>query len=826
MTDSRAKSTIGALSPSRRHMEHVTVYTALSVPAAASHPTISCLQWTEDGQLLFATKAAVYILTPDLGVGYGSPAVSKGSRHRDGGPYSNAHGWFRTILEPDRRTFHHWPNDSQEWDSLVTGSLDISIKSIAASPSFLTAEAGCVLAIISTNLELSLWCSLKDQLAGQWVQLQDATPFLKSLAVMKEDSHLQQTLQAQVLCSSWSRQPDLGGAPSVICDNSLLALGNKAGSVLLLRFTDEHETGRHLEHVRTVDICEQWITHLTWLPWTRIGPNQSEAFLVYGASDGSVGLVKVTRAHRAGSNDASYPGTLIPTTDVALLKSSICDFEDRDITGLACIGLPNTRPVVVILRPGVVQLWKETHTNNLWSGLRSFALRRQCILRGSSALYPTSGLLYAPKHDAIVLSLFDGSFHAIYGISTSPAVDALQDSQPSLGLSSSDLSSMSRTVFLQTEGGTVPHAEMNRISGMTSFGDFPTVAWTHEKSTPSDFSYKHEAKHNSTLVVARLGDDESDDDVLKMVTKIISEAKAFSGIAPIYALYPLLFCLGRDGVLTRLHSRLLLDLRSSVEDGSAAITTAPLPSNPSSDNHQWFCESITNHLFGSDSLLQLRLKLATADFCWRSATGKDVQGEFGALAQVLLSAISHRVLRALVRHVDLVAHSLTQDDTPFVLRVVIQCMLPGAPPELSAEAQNLANKITASYPTGSDAPGSLQEKCPACGVEVPLDDITTAVCSNKHRWARCSITSFILSTTKVRTCLGCRRKAFLPPVQLRNQEEGEQDQMMDVDASGDSAAEAPGSERLSPAECGWVVKELLKAVRRCLFCGNRFVTLI
>lgn len=43
-------------------LEHITVYTTSSVTATASHPTINALQWTEDGQLLFLTKTAVYIL--------------------------------------------------------------------------------------------------------------------------------------------------------------------------------------------------------------------------------------------------------------------------------------------------------------------------------------------------------------------------------------------------------------------------------------------------------------------------------------------------------------------------------------------------------------------------------------------------------------------------------------------------------------------------------------------------------------------------------------------------------------------------------------------
>ena len=78
-------------------------------------------------------------------------------------------------------------NLGPDWDSLVTGSLDVFIKSVVASPSFLSADTGygysiipsttpylghsCVLAVVNTNLEISLWCSAKNQLAGQWVKV-------------------------------------------------------------------------------------------------------------------------------------------------------------------------------------------------------------------------------------------------------------------------------------------------------------------------------------------------------------------------------------------------------------------------------------------------------------------------------------------------------------------------------------------------------------------------------------------------------------------------------------------------------------------------------
>jgi general transcription factor 3C protein 4 len=154
------------------------------------------------------------------------------------------------------------------------------------------------------------------------------------------------------------------------------------------------------------------------------------------------------------------------------------------------------------------------------------------------------------------------------------------------------------------------------------------------------------------------------------------------------------------------------------------------------------------------------------------------------------------------------------------MRMVVQSLLPGSPPDLSAEGDHLSAITQAALSV--PAVNTFNELCPACQVEVPLQDITTAACSNGHTWgkscltatllcaypslaARCSITTFILSTPLVRTCIGCSRKAFLPL----------------------STPNAPVDQNwLPPAARGWVVEELLEAVNRCLFCNNSFVNLL
>ena len=84
----------------------------------------------------------------------------------------------------------------------------------------------------------------------------------------------------------------------------------------------------------------------------------------------------------------------------------------------------------------------------------------------------------------------------------------------------------------------------------------------------------------------------------------------------------------------------------------------------------------------------------------------------------------------------------------------------------------------------------------------------------------------------VQTCVGCARKAFLPATRsLYQQDRGEEqtrgegvsERALNENARtvGESGIEKPGM-----SEKGWIVRELLKAVRRCLFCGNNFAILI
>lgn len=88
--------------------------------------------------------------------------------------------------------------------------------------------------------------------------------------------------------------------------------------------------------------------------------------------------------------------------------------------------------------------------------------------------------------------------------------------------------------------------------------------------------------------------------------------------------------------------------------------------------------------------------------------------------------------------------------------MVVQSLLPGTPPSLSAMAQELSTLVSTSVPElaaeTQDPSMGLQENCPACGARVPLEDITSAVCPNGHTWCSSSSPNILESIYQLINC--------------------------------------------------------------------------
>lgn len=254
----------------------------------------------------------------------------------------------------------------------------------------------------------------------------------------------------------------------------------------------------------------------------------SRASLTLFAPDHDVSLSVQEYDVRASGDD----GRAITGLRWANIRGRSVSFSSRsifcrtNITDLTLI----VQPILIIHKPGVLHLWSAPSVANTWSGSKAFVLRTQRRSVGSSALSPCSGICYVPSRDMAVVSLSDGSFHVVHKLSTSPTPDP----PPSEPIQSEILSAASRSVFVRAEPEKVSLQDVDRINGMVTYDGCSTFMWTYEYVTfalsiarpricsschsratrPTDFSYKHDAKHVSTFVVAPLWEEDNDERVL------------------------------------------------------------------------------------------------------------------------------------------------------------------------------------------------------------------------------------------------------------------------------------------------------------------------
>lgn len=623
-------------------------------------------------------------------------------------------------------------------------------------------------------------------------------------------------LQAQVVCIEWTTQANFGILPAPWLNGSLLILGTRAGTLTFLR----SRNGELPEQVASLSVADIWITHLAFSTWNLVQSGWCEGYLAYGTSDGSIGLVKISQTLLEEDCFSFVPEYIIKLDLDHQRSQMVYDSQNlAGITALRWINIAGRNPILVTSNPGLIKLWSPPSnkfpTTDGWTGYRSLLIKSQKISVDSSAFHHVTGILYLENQDALVITLFDGSFHVIRDLSRDPQWASISDIQShddevDYGtLTSENLSKVSRTLFVKAEKGNVDRRDMVRINGVAPYDDASCFSWMYESSRPSDFSYKHDAKHSNMLIVARMWDEHNDELYLYKLSRLLNTVKTSSGLGPLHILRPFLLQLRDPVELDRLRERFLEVLKPRFpEDDSLKVQITSWEGDITPEVRVKFRVGLSTNLFGSDDLLSLRMRLSLADVSWKLTSNEKKQMECGLIAQDLLNTISHRVLRTIIRHIVAIVKTLTYNEMPFVSRMVVQSLLPGSPLDLTEEGRNLSNLVqhlvgTPGPPTENSAPfniaSQLNEICPACGVQVPLQDITTAVCDNGHNWARCSVTTFILSTPWVRTCVGCSRKAFLPP---------------------------SAHKELPTIAQAWVVEELLEAVHRCLFCNNGFVSVL
>lgn len=783
-------------------MARVLVLSSLSLTGISAIPSLSCVQWSDDGQLLLQTRNALYIMSPEMGISLGTltSAIRQTPDARNGQGGSRLFRWRKTVISQRGGCTHQWPVDCQDFAAVSLGSIDPVLRRVAASPSNVTADAGCLLAVLNSNMELAIWGPVKNRLIGEWTQLLDITAEMRARYAENDKLSLVHVLQVQSTCIEWSSQADFGLSPAPQIDGSLLAVGNRAGSVSFIRLSVNVDGTYESRPVANITLSDRWLTHVAWSSWRLSESLKCEAFVACGVGDGSIVLVKVVQDVRPIPAAAGFfPNyELQATFEVLDIRPS--DSNGRGITGMHWVDV-GSNPVLVFFTAGFVHLYSHVNSDEIWSGGRAIPLHTTSLAVSSSTLCPPSGVTYVPSDDILVVSLTEGSFHVIYSLSTEPT-DVPPSSKTTC--TSTEMSRACRLACSEVEAETLSWKDVNRIHGFASYDYRGTYVWLHEICQPADFSYKHDAKHVSMLVVAHLQEEPGDDELVGYIQHRIRSSKAYTGQTPVALLRPDFLHLRESKKLSRILPDIIRVLDSTSPGDVVQFEVADYEGELSADIRNEFMKSLSTHLFGWDSLFRQRALLVLGEFCKTVLAEQLSTQSLATACSHIVSRIWCHVLHALIRHMRGIFRLVTAADVPFLLKLTWNSTLPSMPTTLVQQAEDLKRLIRTVVPheACSDQQG-LSDLCPACHTRITIEDISTAACPNGHVWSRCSITSFVLATPVVRTCIGCHRKAFLPPSQMTDP-------------------------RWLPVEVrdSWLVADLLEAVRRCLYCGNTFVTLV
>ncbi|KAG8757302.1 hypothetical protein FRC12_010345, partial [Ceratobasidium sp. 428] len=188
------------------------------------------LQLLPVAQYIFYCEAVLdlYILfkqTPD----FNSKSESKSSS--EVAPSRDAFSWSKTAIH-DAEKARVWTDSNNEWCTITLGCLEPVWQSVTWSPSGLNKLGGCLLAVLTNNMEVSVWGPSKNPFTGEWSKLQNVTEDQIASFPAGESMSSKDVMQFQTCAIAWSSSfSEAASHLPATTNSSLLALGNRSGGV-------------------------------------------------------------------------------------------------------------------------------------------------------------------------------------------------------------------------------------------------------------------------------------------------------------------------------------------------------------------------------------------------------------------------------------------------------------------------------------------------------------------------------------------------------------------------------------------------------------------
>lgn len=711
--------------------------------------------------------------------------------------------FFGTVIvveKKDKIDWAGWSNDLRTYTS-GKGTEETQWRTATWSPTALSEIGGCVLAALTNNQEALVFEPSKNSHRGEWIETFDFTSALAHLLLpcareeedpetLTAEGELDRTLQifqCQATSISWSLPVE-----GTLGDYSLLAIGHKSGHVSLWRrWAGKMEV---LHRYRVHDEA-QWIKALSWSPWQlrRKGPKTlAVSFLAVADSSGQAWNMEVTEDVSApriaivqdlqnveeDANGVSAAQPLSLASRDGRQITQFCWILQNGVYRLAYTKLGTLN--CVTLKPAL------SNSSTLMAISEDIELELECVgasqWTGATPFASCAGIVYVPSSQTLVVALSSSCFYTV-AMHPTPAFAPPSETIPS----STDLTARMRRVFVNQPRSSLQSTRYSHLvatptkregaktSGFTSFGEDGELAWTSELDLPHQALYRQNPAIRTTLFVSRLiAEPVNSSDTLEGFRSLLESPPNSRIKSPLAALRSLLHYIHDNQQDTTFLDGLYSILQHTKE-------TFP-PVSSAAMTREDTLATFGKELFGEPGIECLRLKETVARFITRLP---HVNSTTQVSVGLLQASLSRRVAQELLSRISVILSRAETHLTTEELAVSGRILL------ASASIQ-IEDASTSAGPDSLSSSFNGTEQCPACSAPVQFSSIRRAQCSNGHEWERCSLTLAMLSSIKVRTCIGCERKALISARAMEETEVG-------------------------------LVDLLLRVATCCLYCGGRWM---
>ncbi|OCF36876.1 hypothetical protein I316_01473 [Kwoniella heveanensis BCC8398] len=627
--------------------------------------------------------------------------------------------WWVTGIEVDkdgsRDDVYGWAEVGEE-STAILREKEVTTRQAIWSPSNLSDIGGCLLVVLSSSMQVSVYAPRNDPYSKQWDEIADLTALTKALLppqMTQPELTEQGMLELRTTALAWSSQPPVESMIGI--DGSLLALSNRAAKLAFWSYGPQ----KRFKRLEVVDLRLRggWITDIAWSQWKLEDERTCEAQLALSLTDGSIRLLHVRRSVAAYPDSDGSRSWKLEVSQPLMLDRG----DKRIITSIKWIG-----DVLVWTKAGSVHLFADRDNQTVsWEGVRTLRLARVGNWASANGVGPCVGI-HRINRDNLLIVLSSLTAHLITSFATSPTLAHPHESlKLTLGMRDVFVDQLMadplikarwRAAPIEPDGWTAHTAGWSEVG---SWGNIGT--WVTEPVNFHNLDSATEGKRAISLNVANLGKTAPAPDIsfMEALQAVLDRPPRLIHISPGKVLLPYLLHLHSPAEGTAATSELL------------DLIKRPPPISPSAT-----ASNLSSSLWGETSLDSLRLRLVLAQWC--IATFTDAAAEFKQASARVSAAIDRRLLIILIQWIGSLPEGPSNSgptDRQFVSLLVKATKAfsdTDSNPAIQEVAHRLATQTRVLQSGGSNAEdnASSDERCPACKTEVAAD----GVCAKGHVW--------------------------------------------------------------------------------------------